>query len=388
MRATVVSAALLALLGLLVVAVSGPARADHVAEDDITWHVVCKDCIPAITDPTFTKEHYLADGERVLGVEVNGDARAYPLKVMNYHEIVDDTVGGQPLAVTYCPLCRTGLVFDRRLGGETLTFKVSGSLYRNNLLMYDTATDSLWAQAWGQAVWGERHGAELDLVSSQTTTFGAWRQAHPQTLVMELPTRYDRDYDRDPYAGYDRTGETLVATGYDTPDLLHPKALVLGIAGETGGIAPGAKAVAWSFELLARDKVVMGEVGQTRLVLTHAGDSVQAFRAGDRTFEPAPGQPGVMRDDQGRRHDAFTGRSLASDAPPLEQVPADTPFWFSWFDFHPGTGLHHVDGFHTFQTEEAGQDSGGIDLLAVAIYVGGPAAAIGIGAWYWRSELR
>lgn len=374
------------LLMTSLLAAAPPAAADHVDDDEIRRQLP-PDAIPAITDPTFTKESHLDDGERVLGVVVDGDARAYPIKVMNYHEIVDDIVGETPVAVSYCPLCRTGLVFDRRVDGETLTFKVSGALLRNNLLMYDTKSGptSLWAQAWGQAVKGPMHGTELDLLSSTLTTWGEWRDAHPNTLLMEIPERYDRDYDRDPYAGYDATPATLMPPAFEAPEVLHPKALVLGLASGDGGIAPGADPVAWSFELLEAERVVHGEVGDTSVVATFARDSMQAFRADGRTFEPRGG--GRMADGEGNVYDRFTGEVVEGDGSDLRKLPADVPFWFSWFDFHPDTGLWHTDGFHTFGDPTPSGQGFKLDRFTRgALVVLGAVAAVGLGGWIWRNE--
>jgi Protein of unknown function (DUF3179) len=149
-----------------------------------------RDGIPALTDPAAVpagEADFLRDDDIVIGLSVADQARAYPLKILNWHEVVNDRLGGQAVAVTYCPLCGTGIAFAATLNGERLDFGVWGLLYQDNLLLYDRATKSLWSQFMGQAVSGARLGARLTSVPIEHASWRAWRTRHPQTSVLALP---------------------------------------------------------------------------------------------------------------------------------------------------------------------------------------------------------
>src|SRR5919108_3142191 len=165
------------------------------------------DGIPAIDCPAFVtpdQAAWLKAQEPVLALEVGGDARAYPLQILMWHEIVNDVVGGKPVAVTYCPLCNSGPVFERVVDGVTLDFGTSGKLYKSDLVMYDRQTHSLWAQMEGRAIVGQRAGTRLALVPANTVAFADWRAAHPRGKVLSRETGHRRDYGANPYQSYDQ----------------------------------------------------------------------------------------------------------------------------------------------------------------------------------------
>jgi YD repeat-containing protein len=167
-----------------------------------------RDGIPALLKPKFVTAaaaKFLRDDDIVMGFAHNGEARAYPIRILNYHELVNDIVGGQKILVTYCPLCGTGMVFDR---GDR-TFGVSGLLYQSDVLMYDHQTESLWSQLETAAIAGKSVGQKLEWLASHQMTWKAWRTKYPATLVLSTETGHRRDYDRDPYAGYERNERTL-----------------------------------------------------------------------------------------------------------------------------------------------------------------------------------
>jgi len=146
-----------------------------------------KDGIPALTDPeviSASEVSYLAPSDRILGLVMNGEARAYPLKILNWHEIVNDTLGGEPVLVSYCPLCGSGMVFDARINGERLNFGVSGRLYNSDVLFYDRKSESLWSQLKMEAVTGQMAGTKLTLLPLEHTRWDSWRQRHPATTVL------------------------------------------------------------------------------------------------------------------------------------------------------------------------------------------------------------
>ncbi len=191
------------------------------------------DGIPALTDPKFVpagKATYLGGDDRVIGVVIGGEARAYPLAILNHHEVVNDRIGKVPLAVTYCPLCDSAAVFDRQtpLGGRE--FGVSGLLHNSNVLLYDRGgkPESLWSQIKAAGVSGPGAKQELKTLPLEVTTWKAWTAEHPATQVLSESTRHRCDYRRNPYAGYFRTAK-LMFPAKPLSERLPVKAKVLGV---------------------------------------------------------------------------------------------------------------------------------------------------------------
>ncbi len=163
-----------------------------------------KDGIPSLDKPRFDSQEStpFSDDELILGVIINGEAKAYPYGILNWHEIVNDTIGGLPVTITYCPLCDTGITFERVVNGRTTTFGVSGKLYQSCLVMYDRLTDSLWNQPWGTGVLGEETNSVLRRIPTYKTTLGAWLKGHPASKILSTKTGYSRRYFRYPYGSY------------------------------------------------------------------------------------------------------------------------------------------------------------------------------------------
>ncbi len=166
---------------------------------------VMKDSIPALTDPKMSlvgEATYLADEERVIGIVAGGEARAYPLQNLDYHEIINDDVNGIPVVVTYCPLCDSSAVFDRRTKIGKREFGVSGLLYNNNVLMYDRGgqPESLWSQVMASGVSGPANTKSLNALPLEVTTWKDWRSRHPDTKVVSIETGHDREYHSRPSA--------------------------------------------------------------------------------------------------------------------------------------------------------------------------------------------
>ena len=175
-----------------------------------------KDGIPALTNPTFVdvnEADYLSPTDRVVGVNFDSEARAYPIRILNYHEIVNDQIGDIPFAVTYCPLCDSAAVFDRRTPVGERVFGVSGLLYNSNVLMYDRGgqPESLWSQVLGEGVSGPAAGKKLNVLPMELVTWKEWRDKHPTTKVLSNKTGHARDYRNSPYARY-----------FKTPNLMFP----------------------------------------------------------------------------------------------------------------------------------------------------------------------
>lgn len=171
-----------------------------------------KDGIPALTNPSYVThdQSSVADDAEVMYVEHNGDERIYPYSILVWHEVVNDTLGGKPLAITFCPLCGSAIVFESEVKGEVLEFGVSGLLFESNLLMYDRSDlESLWSQSLGEAVVGVRKGQKLAHYPVKVMTYKESRERFPEAQVLSQNTGYNRDYSGNPYAGYEDTDRTI-----------------------------------------------------------------------------------------------------------------------------------------------------------------------------------
>ena len=189
-----------------------------------------KDGIPAIDDPKMipvSSETRLSNNEPVLVLELQGQtARAWPIRYLTWHEIVNDEVGGVPVAVTFCPLCNAAMIFDRRLGGQVLSFGVSGKLRHSDLIMYDRQTESWWQQALGEGVVGNMTGKTLTQLPGWMESWGAFRARNPDGLVMDQPDS-PRSYGRNPYVGYDSTAQPFLYRGENPPHGIEPLSRVV-----------------------------------------------------------------------------------------------------------------------------------------------------------------
>ena len=280
----------------------------------------------------------VATGEEASG---GATARAYPLKLLNWHEVVNDSFGG-PLLVTYCPICRSGLVARRRVGGEPSTFGVSGHLFRENLVLYDESTGTLWSQLLATAIRGPRTGETLSVLPSGLTTWGRWRERFPRGEVLLPPPLSDTvvgpvrfDY------GFDLVGqaresnahlEELYGDGFDD-SRLPKRSLVLGVA--SGGEARAYPLV----DLPSRP--VNDRVGDLPVVVTGRHGSAVAFdrRVDGRTLTFERADAGGLLAG-GSRWSVGTGRAVDGplEGTRLGRANAHPPlFWFAWLDFHPGS---------------------------------------------------
>lgn len=244
-----VSKLLLAMLMLAFCSLSASANADRWKREgwktdfskmSVPVHEVLsggppRDGIPSIDNPKFrpiSEETDVAGREPVIWLEVNGEARAYPLRILTWHEIVNDTIGGVPVAVTYCPLCNASIVFDRRVDGETLEFGTTGKLRNSDLIMYDRQTDSWWQQFTGESIAGSHLGNKLKLLPSRVTSLDQFRQANRDAQVLVPNNRLMRDYGRNPYAGYDSASAPFLYRG-EMPDNIPPMARVVVVRTDT-----------------------------------------------------------------------------------------------------------------------------------------------------------
>ncbi len=215
-----------------------------------------KDGIPSIDKPEFSPIgdiKSLAGSEPVIGLDINGDARAYPLQVLIWHEIVNDTVGGTPVSVTYCPLCNSAVVFDRRLDDKVLDFGTTGKLRNSDLVMYDRQTESWWQQFIGTAIVGELMGKELKTIPARLESFDNFKARHPNGKVLVPNNKGMRAYGRNPYVGYDSATKPFLYSG-DLPKNINPMARVVVVKAD-------GKASAVTLKLLReKGQVTVGDV--------------------------------------------------------------------------------------------------------------------------------
>ena len=184
-----------------------------------------KDGIPSIDTPNFVKASavtWLDDAEPVIQLELNGTSKAYPLQILIWHEIVNDEVSGQPVAVTYCPLCNSSIVFDRRFDETILDFGTTGLLRNSDLVMYDRQTETWWQQFTGEGIVGSHAGRNLKMLPSRVVSFADFRSEHPDAHVLDRPTPAQRDYGRNPYVGYDSRSAPYPLYQGDLPENILP----------------------------------------------------------------------------------------------------------------------------------------------------------------------
>ncbi len=261
-----------------------------------------KDGIPAIDLPKFldATKSKLKNKSKVLGLFHNGIAKAYPIFILNYHEIVNDFFGKDPVAITYCPLCGSGVSFEAKIKGSSTTFGVSGLLYNSDVLLYDRQTESLWSQLMSQCISGPLVGETLQMINTENTTWEKWKEKHPNTLVLSQDTGFQRDYDKNPYPDYEHS--TSIYFPVNKRDaLFHPKEKVIGVQVD-------GKFKVYPFSELKKSKgKIVTDVFQ--------GETLKIIY--DIRSESAE-----ILDD--------------SDNPVL----AITNFWFAWYAFHPETEVY------------------------------------------------
>lgn len=271
-----------------------------------------KDGIPAIDQPKFLpvgKVDFLKPQEPVIEVQVGRDARAYPLQILIWHEIANDVVGGVPLTVTFCPLCNTSIVFDRRLDGKTLSFGTTGNLRNSDLVMYDRQTESWWQQFGGQAIVGQLSGKQLRQLPARVVSWEQFKREHAGGKVLSRDTGFARPYGQNPYTGYDDVNTPPFFPAANLNDKrLPPKERVV-------FIEQGKDAVVVPESVLAKRKEIKVTVGGHKLVVRYLGMSASAL---DTTDIPS-------------------GRKVASTEVREngKLVPFDEPFWFAVAAFRP-----------------------------------------------------
>lgn len=312
-----------------------------------------KDAIPAIVEPSFASdwsdldpdgfdEPLLPDDSAVIGVEGDRGARAYPLRILNWHEIVNDTLDG-PIAVTYCVLCGSGVVVERRVDGEPTVFGVSGQLWRNDLVMYDEATDSRWSQLLALAIKGPKTGSQLRILPSTLSTWGEWRSAHPDTEVLLPPPHSNTVTGREQsYRYFDSKysyGDEDQLIGFDARDgKRNDRRLVIGITHD--GVSR-----AYPFDVVAAEGLVEDTVGGRPVVVAVAPDGTLV--AYDRRVDGRPRSFTEAGDRHvtaaGSRWELTTGRAVDGnhEGARLERANEHPPmFWVGWSNFNPESDVY------------------------------------------------
>jgi hypothetical protein len=272
----------------------------------------------------------------VFGVEIGGDARAWPLRILDWHEMLNDVVGGVPVTLAYCTLCGSGILYDARVPGydEPFVFGSSGLIYRSNKLMYDQATHSLWQQFTGRPVVGPLTGSGIRLrtLPVTITTWQEWRRQHPDTKVLSLETGYQRDYTPgEPYGEY-----------FASPDLMYPMLVPdarLAPKDYVFALRAHGREQAWSLAGFEGGQVINAAVGDLPVVLIGdaATRTVRAYESGSREFAAGSDRASLVADGQSWRieEDALVG----PDGARLPRLPGHIAYWFAWQGFIDGAPL-------------------------------------------------
>ncbi|MEF8817296.1 MAG: DUF3179 domain-containing protein [Salinibacter sp.] len=321
-----------------------------------------KDGIPSVDAPSFVSvgaaEDWVAPEEPVIAFEHDGVARAYPLQILTHHEIVNDRVAGTPVAVTFCPLCYSALVFERTLDGEAVEFGVSGLLRNSDLVMYDRKTETLWQQLTGTAIVGDLTGRTLTQLPSQIVSFRQFGEAHPDGEVLSRDTGHSRPYGRNPYAGYDDINNKPFAYDGPTDDRLPPMEKVV-------AVSVGDLHKAYPHSTTEEKRVIHDTIGEHPLAVFHAPGAVSALdaariedsketgstgvfdrRVDGRTLHFAYAGDGRFRDEETGSTWTVTGTAVGGplEGTQLDRLQHGDYFAFAWLAFRPDAPLYEAQG--------------------------------------------
>ena len=316
-----------------------------------------RDGIPPIDNPKFTTfedaDTWLGGQEPVIAFELNGDARAYPLQILTWHEIVNDVVGDVPVSVTFCPLCNSAIVFDRRLNGVVYDFGTSGKLRQSDLIMWDRQTESWWQQFTGEAIVGELTGKKLTFISASIISWEDFKAAKPEGKVLSKNTGFSRDYGRNPYSGYDRADIPPFLFAGDLDDRLLPKERVVAVTIGDGDAA-------FPFSVLENERVINYTVNKQELVVFFKPGTLSALDRSSIRDSRDVGATGVFDSHLDGQKLTFhaDGESFvdnetgsvwnilgqATQGPltgsELSPIVHANHFWFAWGAFKPDTKIY------------------------------------------------
>ncbi|MEM7268289.1 MAG: DUF3179 domain-containing protein [Pseudomonadota bacterium] len=298
--------------------------------EEVTWGGVHRDGIPSLDFPKLIEARqadYLRDDDLVFGAEINGDIRAYPLRIMGWHEMFNDVIGDVPVALAYCTLCGAGILFETTVEGrdKPLIMSTTGFLYRSNKLMYDRQTESVWNQFTGAPVYGSLLGSGITLRQRPVTIepWGAWRKRNPETKVLDVDTGYDRDY-----------GSGVVYQEYfSSPELMFPTIVDqtrLAQKDYVFGVRQFGAAKAWSLNAFEGGKVLNDAIGDRNLVLIgdKAGRTVRAYERGSYAF--AGGRNAQTLVANGRDWRITEAALVSETGENLPRVAGHIAYWFAW----------------------------------------------------------
>jgi len=329
---------------------SSGSSADNGSAQDHPWLIPAdqvldggpgKDGIPSIDDPTFLvpeQAQTMNDNELVVGYLTETGPRAIPHRILDWHEIVNDQVDGTPVAVNYCPLTGSALLWEASLSAADPTYGVSGLLYNSNLILYDRETDSYWSQMLAQAVRGPRAGEEAKRLPLVETTWGTWRELYPDTRVMSTDTGFSRNYDRYPYGSF-RTDNSLIFPVSENDERLHRKTRVLGIQLDNYHRV-------YPIEAFTDETQVINQVNEAYVVVGSAERNFAVAYSAllddgtQLTFSVLDEGPAVFEDNEGTHWNLF-GQAIAGprEGEQLELLFSYTAYWFAWAAFYPGTEI-------------------------------------------------
>ncbi len=298
---------------------------------EVVWGGVSVDGIPSLDFPKMTpslEADYLSDNDLVFGISINGDARAYPLRILGWHEMMNDIVGGVPVALAYCTLCGSAILFKTGIKGREnpLVFGSSGLLYRSNKLMFDRETDSLWNQFTGRPISGplRETGIELQVLASTTTTWKQWKNRHPKSSVLSLNTGFDRDYDEGVvYREYFEDKDLMFPAIVGDESIARRKDFVF-------GIRDAGQARAWPLAAFAKTPVINDTIGSRSVLLI--GDpemrTVRAYDRAEQTFTATSSTDRVLSggEEWTVTEDALIGPKNQR----FDRIPGRLAFWFAW----------------------------------------------------------
>ena len=316
-----------------------------------------KDGIPAIDQPRLVAasvaSSWLDSREPVIALEHRGEARAYPLQILIFHEIVNDTIGGTPVAVTFCPLCNASIVFDRRVGGKALEFGTTGKLRKSDLVMYDRQTESWWQQFTGKGIVGQYAGATLEQMPSTIASFADFRRAYPQGKVLSRATGYARPYGRNPYRGYDRVGDQPFLFRDPVDPRLPAMERVL-------GVTRGERVRIYPLSALKGEPVINDQIGDEPVAIFSREGMLSALDAerildsreiaaaaaysrkvNGRLLSFERRESRIVDRETGSEWDLF-GRAVAGPLKGARLKPVDSGvhFAFAWLAFNSGSEIY------------------------------------------------
>ena len=316
-----------------------------------------KDGIPALDHPKFAgvagANEWLKPVEPVIALSVGGQSHAFPLQILVWHEIVNDSVGGVPVTVTFCPLCYTAIAFDRRADSRVLDFGTTGNLRRSDLVMYDRQTESWWQQAIGQAIVGDLTGTQLTILPAGIVSWDAFRTEHPEGLVLSRDTGFSRSYGTNPYSGYDSANTQPFLFDGKPDGRLAPKEHVV-------TVSLGGEDAAYPYAVLKQRRVVHDTVGGTPIVVFYRPGTSSALDAASVAEGFDLGASGVFSPQVDGRQLTFTsaaadfvdaetgshwnllGRALSGPLAGrrLDPIVHGDDFWFAWAAFKPATRVY------------------------------------------------